>query len=118
MKEKKEIIRKPHRRFKRSLFSFLCLPLSVSATFSPIYTSVHLTPVLLVIFARRPHRLLRDYARRQRQFAWLETHIWHAKRFHMISRWGYKLVPSSTSFLLLFRAALAMLSMIGSSKRQ
>jgi hypothetical protein len=23
---------------------------------------------------------------------WLETHVWHAKRFHMVERWGYRLV--------------------------
>jgi hypothetical protein len=22
---------------------------------------------------------------------WLETHIWHAKRFHMAQHWGYRL---------------------------
>ncbi|XP_036326858.1 ribonucleases P/MRP protein subunit POP1, partial [Rhagoletis pomonella] len=26
---------------------------------------------------------------------WLETHIWHAKRFHMVERWGYRLPQSS-----------------------
>lgn len=42
-------------------------------------------------YRRRPKNLLTDYLRRQRQHKWLETHIWHAKRFHMIERWGYKL---------------------------
>lgn len=40
---------------------------------------------------RRPKNLLQEYARRQRKHVWLETHIWHAKRFHMIDKWGYKL---------------------------
>ncbi len=42
---------------------------------------------------RRPSNLLQEYARRQRQrrHAWLETHIWHAKRFHMTDRWRFKL---------------------------
>ncbi|CDW58579.1 lissencephaly 1 [Trichuris trichiura] len=40
---------------------------------------------------RRPSNLLRLYIRRQRKARWLETHIWHAKRFKMIEAWGYKL---------------------------
>ncbi|CAD7005671.1 ribonucleases P/MRP protein subunit POP1 [Ceratitis capitata] len=44
---------------------------------------------------RRPGNLLRDYLRRQRKNTWLETHIWHAKRFHMVDRWGYRLPQSS-----------------------
>jgi len=39
---------------------------------------------------RRPRNLLQDYERRKRKHAWLETHIWHAKRFHMAEIWGYK----------------------------
>ena len=40
--------------------------------------------------ARRRHgNLLLDFNRRQRRNVWLETHIWHAKRFHMAKRWGY-----------------------------
>lgn len=41
-------------------------------------------------FRRRPSNLLRDYARRMRKNVWLETHIWHAKRFHVRELWGYK----------------------------
>ncbi|KHJ46807.1 POPLD domain protein [Trichuris suis] len=40
---------------------------------------------------RRPSNLLSLYIRRQRKARWLETHIWHAKRFKMIEAWGYKL---------------------------
>jgi len=40
---------------------------------------------------RRPKNLLTEYARRKRQNIWLETHIWHAKRFHMTKMWGYKI---------------------------
>lgn len=40
---------------------------------------------------RRPRNLLN----RQRTNKWLETHIWHAKRFHMTERWGYRLPESS-----------------------
>lgn len=41
---------------------------------------------------RRPGYILRDYIRRQKKFVWLQTHIWHAKRFHMTNLWGYKIV--------------------------
>ena len=37
---------------------------------------------------RRPKNLLAEYNRRQMRTGWLETHIWHAKRFHMTTRWG------------------------------
>ncbi|XP_028985467.1 LOW QUALITY PROTEIN: ribonucleases P/MRP protein subunit POP1 [Betta splendens] len=40
--------------------------------------------------ARRRHgNLLLEFNRRQRKNKWLETHIWHAKRFHMVKKWGY-----------------------------
>ncbi|XP_029115863.1 ribonucleases P/MRP protein subunit POP1 [Scleropages formosus] len=40
--------------------------------------------------ARRRHsNLLLEFNRRQRKNVWLETHIWHAKRFHMVKQWGY-----------------------------
>lgn len=44
---------------------------------------------------RRPQNLLKDYIRRRQRKQWLETHIWHAKRFHMIEKWGYKLPYAS-----------------------
>jgi ribonuclease P/MRP protein subunit POP1 len=42
---------------------------------------------------RRPANLLKEYDRRKRDGkVWLETHIWHAKRFHMSeSLYGYRL---------------------------
>ena len=43
---------------------------------------------------RRPKNLLSEYNRRQRNIGWLETHIWHAKRFHMKTRWGH-VVPQT-----------------------
>ncbi|KAH8281246.1 hypothetical protein KR018_002097 [Drosophila ironensis] len=46
-------------------------------------------------YRRRPANLLAEYVRRQRKHIWLETHIWHAKRFHMAERWGYRLALSS-----------------------
>lgn len=42
-------------------------------------------------YRRKPTNLMREYIRRQRKNIWLETHIWHAKRFHMTELWGYKL---------------------------
>jgi len=42
-------------------------------------------------YRRRPNNLLLDYVRRQRKNIWLETHLWHAKRFHMVDLWGYRL---------------------------
>ncbi|XP_039300270.1 ribonucleases P/MRP protein subunit POP1-like [Nilaparvata lugens] len=57
-------------------------------------------------YRRRPQNLLQEYNRRKRQFVWLETHIWHAKRFHMIEKWGYKLpnFPNDKSFRACYRA--------------
>ncbi|KAI3414070.1 hypothetical protein GPALN_011536 [Globodera pallida] len=37
---------------------------------------------------RRPSRMLK-------LCVWLETHIWHAKRFHLTDLWGYKLALKS-----------------------
>ncbi|XP_026667208.1 ribonucleases P/MRP protein subunit POP1 isoform X2 [Ceratina calcarata] len=42
-------------------------------------------------YRRRPRNLLAEYNRRQRNKIWLETHIWHAKRFHMVEKWGYRI---------------------------
>lgn len=45
---------------------------------------------------RRPKNLMAEYNRRQRKHVWLETHIWHAKRFKMEDRWGYRIPVHST----------------------
>ncbi|KAI9026252.1 hypothetical protein DFJ74DRAFT_32739 [Hyaloraphidium curvatum] len=37
-----------------------------------------------------------EFLRRQGQFKWLETHVWHAKRFHMDPLWGFK-IPVHTN---------------------
>ncbi|XP_011269847.2 ribonucleases P/MRP protein subunit POP1 [Camponotus floridanus] len=57
-------------------------------------------------YRRRPRNLLSEYYRRQRKKIWLETHIWHAKRFHMIDKWGYKIPNYSNdkSFRASYRA--------------
>ena len=36
------------------------------------------------------------YCKRQRKYTWLPSHIWNAKRSHMIKRWGYQIPWSST----------------------
>ncbi|AAS50584.1 ABL187Cp [Eremothecium gossypii ATCC 10895] len=36
------------------------------------------------------------YMRRQRFFTWLPTHVWNAKRSHMMKRWGYQIPWSPT----------------------
>ncbi|XP_025830511.1 ribonucleases P/MRP protein subunit POP1 isoform X2 [Agrilus planipennis] len=55
---------------------------------------------------RRPRNLQDEYMRRQRKISWLETHIWHAKRFHMVNRWGYRLPeqPCDKVFRACYRA--------------
>ncbi|XP_014276048.1 ribonucleases P/MRP protein subunit POP1 isoform X2 [Halyomorpha halys] len=57
-------------------------------------------------YRRRPQNLLSEYNRRQREFVWLETHIWHAKRFHMVEKWGYKLphFPNDKCYRACYRA--------------
>ncbi|XP_008574159.1 PREDICTED: ribonucleases P/MRP protein subunit POP1 [Galeopterus variegatus] len=57
--------------------------------------------------ARRCHinRML-EFNRRQKKNIWLETHIWHAKRFHMVKKWGYCLGerPTAKSHRACYRA--------------
>ncbi|XP_015596300.1 ribonucleases P/MRP protein subunit POP1 [Cephus cinctus] len=57
-------------------------------------------------YRRRPRNLLLEYNRRQRDKVWLETHIWHAKRFHMTEKWGYKIpnFPNDRCFRANYRA--------------
>ncbi|XP_004915183.1 ribonucleases P/MRP protein subunit POP1 isoform X2 [Xenopus tropicalis] len=57
--------------------------------------------------ARRRHGNLQlEFNRRQRKNIWLETHIWHAKRFHMVKKWGYCLGhrPTMKSYRACYRA--------------
>lgn len=58
-------------------------------------------------YRRRPRNLLDEYNRRQRTHVWLETHIWHAKRFAMVEKWGYKIPdhPNDKHFRAAFRAS-------------
>ncbi|KAG8226960.1 hypothetical protein J437_LFUL009511 [Ladona fulva] len=59
-------------------------------------------------YRRRPSNLLDAYNRRQKENIWLETHIWHAKRFHMTNKWGYRLAnfPNDKSKRACYRAAV------------
>jgi ribonuclease P/MRP protein subunit POP1 len=31
------------------------------------------------------------FTKRQKEFTWLNTHVWHAKRAHMMKRWGWQI---------------------------
>ncbi|GMM34043.1 ribonuclease P/MRP protein subunit [Saccharomycopsis crataegensis] len=46
------------------------------------------------------------YLKRQKNYKWLSTHIWHAKRFHLIKRWGWNIPykPTQKSFKLTHRS--------------
>lgn len=44
-------------------------------------------------YRRKASNLKQEYARRQIKFKWLETHIWHAKRFHMKPMWDKFHIP-------------------------
>ncbi|TDL22253.1 POP1-domain-containing protein [Rickenella mellea] len=57
--------------------------------------------------ARRVSRT-ENLLKRQRDKAWLETHIWHAKRMKMENMWGYRLAVHTTekSFRPSHRASL------------
>uniref|UniRef100_A0AC35TID3 Ribonucleases P/MRP protein subunit POP1 n=1 Tax=Rhabditophanes sp. KR3021 TaxID=114890 RepID=A0AC35TID3_9BILA len=56
---------------------------------------------------RRPRNLLKNYIQRQRLFRWLESHVWHAKRFAMKAVWGYKIAFKSfqKSYRAIYRSA-------------
>lgn len=47
-------------------------------------------------YRRKTCNLLKEYNRRKQNNVWLETHIWHAKRFRMCNLWGYK-IPFTTN---------------------
>ncbi|XP_036064890.1 ribonucleases P/MRP protein subunit POP1 isoform X2 [Onychomys torridus] len=61
--------------------------------------------------ARRCHvnRTL-EFNHRQKKNIWLETHIWHAKRFHMVKKWGYCLGerPTAKSHRACYRAMTSL----------
>jgi ribonuclease P/MRP protein subunit POP1 len=44
---------------------------------------------------RKPGKLLAIFNHRQEKARWLETHIWHAKRFKMEELWGTKIAAKN-----------------------
>eukprot|EP00730_Choanoeca_flexa_P017941 TRINITY_DN8695_c0_g1_i3.p1 TRINITY_DN8695_c0_g1~~TRINITY_DN8695_c0_g1_i3.p1 ORF type:complete len:682 (+),score=101.13 TRINITY_DN8695_c0_g1_i3:44-2089(+) len=40
---------------------------------------------------RRPGRIREEFGRRSQRQTWMETHLWHAKRYHVEDRWGYRI---------------------------
>ncbi|KAK6456568.1 nuclear RNase [Scheffersomyces xylosifermentans] len=46
-------------------------------------------------YASRPRGNIKYY-KRQKENVWLPTHIWHAKRFHLIKQHGYQIPQSPT----------------------
>lgn len=59
-------------------------------------------------YRRKPSNLLKEYTRRSKNYVWLETHIWHAKRFRMKNVWGYKIpwTPTDKSYRASYIAAV------------
>nr|CAG4638512.1 EOG090X07PD [Cyclestheria hislopi] len=59
-------------------------------------------------YRRRPSNLLKEYTKRSQKNVWLETHIWHAKRFHMCTLWNFRLPKRSCSrsFRFCYRASV------------
>lgn len=54
--------------------------------------------------APRPKGSIKYY-KRQREFVWIPTHIWHVKRFHMSKKYGYQIpyTPTQKCFKLMNR---------------
>ncbi|KAJ3175641.1 hypothetical protein HK101_010616 [Irineochytrium annulatum] len=59
---------------------------------------------------RRPGNIIEFFGRSKPDKIWLETHLWHAKRFHMTTTWGFKLAerPNEKSERANARAAKYM----------
>lgn len=58
-------------------------------------------------YRRKPSNLLREYTRRSQKNVWLETHVWHAKRYHIKELWGYKIpvAPTDKRYRASYKAA-------------
>lgn len=58
-------------------------------------------------YRRKPRNLMKEYERRKQKNIWLETHIWHAKRYHMKELWGYKVpyAPTDKRYRASYKAA-------------
>lgn len=55
---------------------------------------------------RRPVNARLEFQKRECKKRWLETHLWHAKRFHMVEKWGFKIAhhPNDRSWRACWRA--------------
>ncbi|GAA6062283.1 hypothetical protein JCM10212_000943 [Sporobolomyces blumeae] len=55
----------------------------------------------------RPGLKAEMFRKRQRDKLWLDTHVWHAKRMHMVEIWGYRLAekPTEKAYRSSYRAA-------------
>lgn len=58
-------------------------------------------------YRRKPSNLMKEYTRRKQKNVWLETHVWHAKRYHMKELWGYKIpyTPTDKRYRASYNAA-------------
>ena len=58
-------------------------------------------------YRRKPSNLTKEYVRRQQKNIWLETHVWHAKRYHIKELWGYKIpfAPTDKRYRASYKAA-------------
>jgi ribonuclease P/MRP protein subunit POP1 len=58
-------------------------------------------------YRRKASNLMKEYTRRKQKNVWLETHIWHAKRYHMKELWGYKIpfAPTDKRYRASYKAA-------------
>eukprot|EP01053_Blabericola_migrator_P002008 Blabericola_migrator_1__2007@NODE_1548_length_4304_cov_95_805759_g590_i1_p4_GENE_NODE_1548_length_4304_cov_95_805759_g590_i1NODE_1548_length_4304_cov_95_805759_g590_i1_p4_ORF_typecomplete_len151_score20_05POP1/PF06978_11/9_8e28_NODE_1548_length_4304_cov_95_805759_g590_i137444196 len=99
-KEGKRAFQKVHYEFRRRAQSHnpYRIPRRCRA---PVLRDMETTPSVLPRRPRRDRRkdpnLGAEYASRAKKSgAWLETHLWHAKRMHMKALWGYKLAVSPT----------------------
>lgn len=59
-------------------------------------------------YRRKPSNLMKEYLRRKQKNVWLETHIWHAKRYHMKELWGYKIpyAPTDKRYIASYKAVV------------
>ncbi|CAK9290240.1 unnamed protein product [Gordionus sp. m RMFG-2023] len=65
--------------------------LTSKKNFNSRYSTIIKKQKLYRKISRRPGLLRLHYANRQKGHLWLETHIWHAKRFHMLKKWNWSI---------------------------
>jgi ribonuclease P/MRP protein subunit POP1 len=82
-----------HMRRRAMAHNYYRIPLRIR--FKSLLELLPSEPETLMRSKCRKHRrklkfLLNHYERRQRENKWMETHVWHAKRFAMEELWGFK----------------------------